>query len=115
MRMETLVSNIKDAWNNLSYIVNGHLGFGQPTLASGGVPVPDNIDGVWVVFPTVGVNTDFVVTHNLGRLPSGYIVMYKSVPCDISNGGASLTVVGTSSTITLRSSVNGATVALFVV
>lgn len=30
---------------------------------------------------------EFVVPHNLGRLPNGFNVIYKSAPCDIYDSG----------------------------
>ena len=58
--------------------INGNIEFGNPT--SGSV----NINGVWVAATTpAGVNTDFTVTHNLGRPVAGYWVMQSDAACDI--------------------------------
>ncbi len=53
-------------------------------------------------------NTDTVISHNLGRVTSNFIVVSKSVSCDIYNSSA------TSSSITLKSTVAPATVTLVV-
>ena len=117
MRVEKLIFKAKkelaDAWERMTFVVNGHIGFGQPSLASPSVPVQDNIDGVWVSFVSSG--GDQVVPHTLGRVPSGYIIMMRSTPCDITNGGGSVGITGTSKTITLRSSVTGAAVQAFII
>jgi len=58
--------------------VNGNVEFGNPTSGS------SNIRGNWVTVTTPGApNTDFTVTHNLGRAAVGYIVMTKSAACDV--------------------------------
>lgn len=53
-------------------------------------------------------NADTVISHNLGRVTSNFIVVAKNVSCDIYNSSA------TSSSITLKSTVAPATVTLVV-
>lgn len=58
--------------------INGRLDFGSPQGQSKGIT--GNIDGTWpgtlaggYMITTPGVaNTEFIVTHNLGRIPVGY-------------------------------------------
>jgi hypothetical protein len=95
----------KRVWEQTARIINGGLSFGAGTNK-------DNIDGAWIAVTTpAGANTDFAVTHNLGRIPVGYIVMTKSAACDIYTGS----VGGTTTQLTLRGTVNGVTVTLFVI
>ena len=104
--------NLKQAWTALLHIwqqtakiVNNHISFGSPATN------PDNIDGKWVPFNTgVTPNTDFTVTHNLGRLPVGYLVMNKNAACDIYTGSVAATITQ----LTLRGTVAGVTGQLFI-
>ena len=36
-------------------------------------------------------NSDFAVTHNLGRVPSSFLVTNRSAPCNVYGGGTSWT------------------------
>jgi hypothetical protein len=92
------------AWQLLTSIVNGQLTFGDGTNL-------DNIGGFWANVADTGLaNTDFVITHNLGRVPAGFITFAASIATDLYTGSA----VATKTTITLRSSVAHAAVRLFV-
>ena len=95
---------LRQAWTMLMSVINGHLTFGK-------VGEVGNIQGVWatVVTPIVP-DTDFTVTHNLGQVPVGYLLMSKSGACDVYTGS----VASTSTTITLRASAADATVQLFI-
>jgi hypothetical protein len=96
---------LQKLWRNLAQTVNYSISFGDGTT-------PDNIAGVWVTFTTAASpNTDFVITHNLGRLPVGYIPMEKSAAVDIYNGSAA----PTTTQATLRASVGSVAVRLFVI
>lgn len=65
---------------DLARAINGRIDFGSPQGQS--KKVPGNIDGVWpgtlasgYMITTPGVaDTEFTVTHNLGRIPTGYDV-----------------------------------------
>jgi len=98
------IQTLQKQWRNLVSVINGNIGFGDGVHA-------DNVNGVWasVNFPLA--NTDVTVTHNLGRLPVGYIVMTKSQAGDVYTGS----VVATKTQITLRCSTAGTTVSLFIV
>lgn len=55
--------------------LNGRLSWGNGDHAT----QSGNIDGQWVEVVTPSVaNTEFVVPHGLGRVPSGYLVMRRS-------------------------------------
>ena len=97
--------SVRNFAERLAFIVNGHVGFGDGTNH-------DNIDGAWVTAMTpLVVNTDFVVVHNLGRIPVGCLVMAKDAACDVYTGS----VAATASNLTLRATVAGVTVRLFIV
>lgn len=69
---------LKQLYEQLARVINGGVEFGSPT---GG---PVNVSGVWDSRTTPPVpNTDFIVTHNLGRVCVGYVIMTKDQGCDI--------------------------------
>lgn len=90
--------------NLVTLVINGHIGFGDGTLR-------DNLDGAWATTTFALANTDVTLTHNLGRVPVGYIVMTKSQAGDVYTGS----IASTKTQITLRCSVAGTTVSLFIV
>jgi hypothetical protein len=99
------VAQVQKAWQQAGRIINGQLSFGDGLS-------PDNIAGRWVDVVTPGVvNTDFTVTHNLGRLPVGYWIMQKDKACDVYQGG----IVSTLTQLTLKASVATATLKLFII
>jgi hypothetical protein len=92
-------------WQNLAYVLKGQIGFGDGTNL-------DNINGFWATVPDTGLaNTDFTITHNLGRIPVGYITMTASIATDIYTGSVS----ATKTQITLRSSAAHAAMSLFII
>jgi hypothetical protein len=103
--LSQLYKALQQAWTALALAVNGNISFGNPT--SGAV----NISGAWVSFTVATANVDQTLTHNLGRIPAGYIVMSKSEACDVYNGSAA----STQTQITLRGTVAGAIVELFII
>ena len=77
--------------------------FGNPSI-------PGNIDGIWITATCPAApNTDFTVTHGLGRIPAGYIVAKKDRAVDLYTGGTAWTT----SQMTLKASVGDAVVVLF--
>ncbi len=95
---------VNKLYQQLARIVNGQIAFGNGISR-------DNIDGNWVATATPVVpNTDFTLTHNLGRIPVGYIIATKDMAVDIYTGGVSWTATQ----ITLKASVGSATVNLFI-
>jgi hypothetical protein len=105
------LKNVKDTtWSMLQRIyqqtaktINGGLSFGDGTHT-------DNISGFWTTQTPALANTDFTVTHNLHRLPAGYLAMEKSAACDVFTGS----VAPTTTQITLRASVGGVTLRIFI-
>lgn len=96
---------LQRVWQQLAKVANNHISFGSPSTN------PDNIDGIWVPFNTgITPNTDFTVTHNLGRVPVGYLVMNKNGACDIYTGSAP----ATTTQLTLRGTVAGVIGQLFI-
>ena len=96
---------LRRIYEQVSQAINGRISFGNGTT-------PDNIDGVWISVTTPGTaNTDFTVTHNLGRVPVGYIVMRKSAAVDVYTGS----VAATTTQLTLRATVISVDVVIFVV
>jgi len=70
--------NFQKLWVQLAKVINGNIEFGNPTVG------PSNIRGNWVSVTTPAVaNTDFTITHNLGRPAVGYIVMTANAATDI--------------------------------
>jgi len=66
--------------------LNGGIEFG--TFKTGTV----NINGAWVTGVTPGViNTDFALTHNLGRIPTGWLFVWKDNYVDFKIGAGAWT------------------------
>ena len=96
---------VRKVYEQLAIAFNGLIGFGDGTNR-------ENINGNWVSFATPGVaNTDFTITHNLGRIAVGYIIMSKTATCDLYNGS----IAGTKTQITLRATVPGVNINVFFV
>lgn len=96
--------SLRRNYERLAQLFNGLISFGDGTNR-------DNIDGNWFDVTTPGAaNTDFTVTHNLGRVPVGVLVMRKSAAVDIYTGS----VAATTTQITLRATVASVNVKLFV-
>jgi hypothetical protein len=74
MRLQAVISNLEKSWTALARIVNGRLSFGNNTLAK---DPSQNLDGAWITFTPVAGTGDIILTHNLGRIPVGYIVMQE--------------------------------------
>lgn len=65
---------------------------------NGGLDFATNLSGVTVSATFSVANTDVTVTHNLGRIPTGYIVTSITSSMVIYTGS----IASTTSTITLR-------------
>lgn len=106
--IDILVQKVQRVWQLMAIAVNGNIEFGNPTSG------PVNIRGAWISVTTPGVaNTDFTVTHNLGRPAAGYLIMTKDRAVDIYT---SPTVNGSPNTqIILRATVASAVVTLFII
>jgi len=102
--VDALAQDLESVWQRVAKLLNGGISFGDGTQS-------DNVDGVWINAITPGVaNTDFTVTHNLGRVPAGYIVKSKSAACDIYDGS----VAASETQLTLRATAINVLVRLFV-
>lgn len=65
--LDKLWTKWRQIYEQVAKAVNGNIEFGNPTSG------PGNINGVWASVTTPGVaNTDFTITHNLGRVCVGY-------------------------------------------
>lgn len=86
-------------------VIDGNVSFGV-------AGVRDNIDGAWItVADTGGANTDFTVTHNLGRVPEGWLVIKQDKATSIYVGS----VAWTETQITLKSSTANVALTLFII
>lgn len=104
-RIEDLVEVDRQYFKEIAVTINGKISFGD------GVD-PDNIEGSWISVTTpVTPDTDFTVIHGLNRLPVGVIVMRKAAAVDIYDGS----IADTTASITLKATVGGIAVVLFIV
>jgi hypothetical protein len=61
---------IQGTLNEVLFVLNGNIEFGNPT---DGI---SNINGVWLTAVTPGVvDTNFTLSHNLGYIPTGWLVV----------------------------------------
>jgi hypothetical protein len=99
--LSSFVAMLQKIYRTLAFVVNGHISLGNGSSA-------DNVDGVWVNVTTS--TTQFSVTHNLGRIPAGFLVANKSASVDIYQG----TTAWTNTTMSLVGTVSGVSALLFV-
>ena len=107
------VSDVRTVLNSFYKVLRANVSFGSPdTYAADTLPatfIQDNTDGILIRVGSnanpeslanfwSGSNTDTTITHNLGRLPIGYIVTRKSKTCDVYDG----TIASTAQEITLK-------------
>jgi hypothetical protein len=101
--------DVKEIDKDLITIFNclqGRVRFGAGNDGSGG----ENIQGEWQVIADTGaINTEFSVTHGLGSVPVGYLVVKTNKGGVIYDSGTTWT----STTIYLKCSAANATVTLF--
>lgn len=103
--LTNFIKMMASMWQNLAIVVNGNLTFGDGTQI-------DNINGAWInTIAPVAPNTDFIVSHNLNRIPVGYWVMLKDRACDVYTGS----VPATLTQLTLRATVASAVLRIFVI
>jgi hypothetical protein len=80
--IRTLLQWFRLFFADTATIINGGLGFGD------GID-QDNMAGVWVTIPNSGaISADVVVTHNLGVIPAGFILMVPPVDGVVNKGAA---------------------------
>jgi hypothetical protein len=93
------VEELKQAWQSLARLFNGGVSFGDGTNI-------DNISGAWV--PALTVIGNFTVSHNLGRVPVGTLMVKTDAFENLKF------VSATATQITLAGQNGGANVLLFV-
>jgi len=86
------LSNLRDVHDRVHTILDGNVSLGAVSnlgaAASQSVEQKGNLDVAHAGATAPGVaNTDFAVTHNLNRVPSGFIVTNSSAPCHVYGGG----------------------------
>lgn len=107
-RVTNYLDSIDTDITTLFLAMQGRIAFG-----SGGDGVRgENISGEFqVVTDTGSADTEFTVTHNLGAVPIGYIVMKNSKSGNVYSG----TTAWTSSTIYLKHSSANANITIFLI
>jgi hypothetical protein len=98
--------NLKRWHEDLFKLFNRNISYGQ------GIDTPDqNIDGKMVDIPDTGLaNTQFIVIHNLNRIPNFYDVKYQNLATSIFDSGTAWT----KTQIFLKSSIAHVHIRLFV-
>jgi hypothetical protein len=92
--LNTLRLALESIFDRIISRINGRLtlGTGDHNTLSG------NLQGLRFDYLVTAANTDFVIPHNLGYVPSAWIVLWCDNPCNIYAGS----VGANSSTVTLR-------------
>lgn len=80
--VEVLKDTYKALRGNISL---GKQGFNKQNITLG--IVPDNIDCNYVTVTTPSPNTEFVLVHNLNRIPIGFIVIRVNEAADFWDSG----------------------------
>lgn len=92
--------------NDLSRVINGNISFGNLTDGT------DNITGFWYSGVTPNpAGTEFQVTHNLGRVPTGWLVVNADQACSVYKGAT----VWTTSKMYLKCSAATVNLVIFVI
>jgi hypothetical protein len=88
-----IIDNTKKVLEDLYQLIRGNITFGTgPINNVNSNDESKNIAGAWAAATTPGVvNTEFVVTHNIGRVPTGFFVVHKSGACDVYDSGTAWT------------------------
>jgi hypothetical protein len=106
--------SMQQIYQQLARAVNGNVSIipqNAPALTLTNTPLPgDNVANSHAIYVTGTAGSDDVITHNLGRVPFGFHVTYKSASVDVYNSPTA----NTSTKIYLRSTVAGVTVKVMV-
>lgn len=95
---------LRKLYEQAARIINGQLSFGPGTGF-------DNIAGTWAnVADTGAADTNFSITHNLGYIPNGWILMNQSIAGVLYKGS----VAWTKTTISLKCNVAHDNVTIFI-
>lgn len=102
--LQKFILSYRRLYEQMANVINGRISFGDGEDA-------DNIDGVWAnETAPAAPNTDFTVTHNMGRVPVGYLVTQSDRAVLVYDGS----VPATTTEITLRADVADAVIRLFI-
>jgi hypothetical protein len=97
---------IRSTWEEIARVINGLISFGT---ADG---KPGNMAGAWFSGTTsAGADTEFAVTHNLGRVPQGWLTISVDKAGVVYKG----TTVWTNKLMYLKCNVASVTIKIFVV
>lgn len=81
-----------NSWFDLSRILDVIYKILRTNVSFGSVGFPDNMAGVMLSGNTgVAANTQFTVTHNLGVIPVGFIILRRDQHCSIYDTGTAWT------------------------
>jgi hypothetical protein len=96
---------LRKLYEQLARVLNGLVSFGNGLSR-------DNIDGEWAAVADTGAaNTDFTITHNMLRIPVGWIPMNQTKSGVLYKGAAAWTTT----TITLKCNVANDNILIFIV
>lgn len=96
---------LRTMWEEIARAIDGNISFGTADGA------PENMAGAWYAGTTGAADTDFTVTHNLGRIPQGWITINIDKAGVIYKGS----VPWTETEITLKCSTATTAIVIFVV
>lgn len=100
------LENLKGFADDIYKLIRANITFGSGTTDDS-----QNIKGRWVTEGTpVAPNTDFSVTHNLGVIPTGYLIMKQDKACSFYVGATPWT----DRQIFLKASVASVTFTVFI-
>jgi hypothetical protein len=83
-KAEELPREIFDKLEPLIRSVNGNLGFGDGTDF-------DNVKGKWIQVTTTTANTEVAITHDLGAVPVGFLLMVPPENGTVNRGSSAWT------------------------
>ena len=111
--LKNFISALINDWQRLTYVINSHITFGNPTVNIVTQPQgKGNIDGAWasVLTPNTA-NTEFSFAHNLNRVPVGFIVVSIDQAGIVYNS----TTTWTTTSIYLKCNVASANIVIFII
>jgi hypothetical protein len=95
---------LRKIYEQLARVINGGISFGNGVT-------PDNVNGVWASVANTGAaNTNFTITHNLLRVPVGFILVSQTLGGVLYLGS----VAATQTTITLKCTVANNNILVFI-
>lgn len=97
--------------NSIINVLQGRVRFGTGTDGANG----ENVQGQFQQFTSDGsANTEFSVTHTMGAIPKGYIVLWQDKAGSLYQGPTTGTA-WTSSTVYLKCSISSVTFLIFLI